>query len=222
MASQMIDGDPCFTAQAVIDMIQQEYIRTRAGGISQLVERELREPVTETERHTYRFIGFHYIEVNIDDYLEGIPVGFSVTVAASCQGGYEALLICQTNLDEPDYAYWEFRDFLKQLAEGVYIGSFRMHESRLIDDDGRSCLRYEYKFPVPEDGNVSRSVIECVVTRFLNDVSHAAIAYFELFFYHHPAHHHVDKHGAAGAQRPECGSSSRVIPFPLNRRNKTR
>jgi hypothetical protein len=218
----MMDGDTGSSAHAVIELIQREYTRTRAGGMSQLVERELRVPVTETERHTYRFSGFHYIDVSIDDYLEGIPVSFSVTVAESCHGGYEALLVCQTNLDEPEYAYWEFRDYLKQLAGGDSIGSFRMHESGLSEADCSDCLRYEYKFPIPEDGNVSQGVIECVVSRFLNDVSHAATAYFELFFYPILSHSHTDRLGAApGVQRTGCVSSAKVIPFPLNRRNKS-
>ncbi len=191
--------------------------------MSKLMERELRVPVTETLRHTYHFSGFHYIDVSIDDYLEGIPVSLSVTVAESCRGGYEASLVCQTNLNEPDYAYWEFRDYLKRLADDGYIGRFMMHECGLNDDDCGDCLRYEYRFPVPDDGNISPSLIECVISRFLNDVSHAATAYFELFFYPLPAHPHVEKnYDAPNAQRLGCGGTSKVIPFPLNRRNKTR
>lgn len=187
------------------------------------MERELRMPPTESAHHSYHFSGFHYIDITVDDYLEGIPVSFSVTVSESLHGGYEASLVCQTNLGEPDYAYWEFRDFLKQLAEGGYIGSFRMHECRLDDDLCGVGLQYVYKLPIPDDGNISLSMIECVVSRFLNDVSQVASSYFQLFFYYLPSHHAVGKPAVtAQAPRPEGNRPSKIIPFPVNRRIKSR
>ncbi|MFZ2948268.1 MAG: hypothetical protein WA003_02170 [Desulfuromonadaceae bacterium] len=185
------------------------------------MDRELRVPVTETAHNTVGFSGFHFIDISFDYYLEGIPVSFSVAVSASRHGGYEASLICQTNLDEPEYAHWEFRDFLNKLAEGGYIGFFRLYEHKLSDDDSRNCLLYEYKLPVPADGNISESMIECVVSRFLNDVAHAATFYFESFFYPFTSHTDGDDSDTSSdAQRSKCGSASKVILFPLKRGNK--
>jgi hypothetical protein len=219
----MTDGGSGSLAQTIIEQILHEYQITNSGGMSRFMDRELRMPVTELARHSYRFAGFHYIDITVDDYLEGIPVSFAVTVSESLHGGYEASLVCQTNLDEPDYAYWEFRDFFKQLAEGGYIGSFGMHECRLDDDLCGVGLRYDYTLPVPDDGNISLNMIECVVSRFLNDVSRAASVYFQLFFYYLPPYHNLDKPAVtAQAPRPECNRPSRVIPFPVNRRIKAR
>lgn len=220
MASQMMNSRTVTSAQSITEKILREYNKTGAGSISHLMDRELRAPVTETAHNAFGFSAFHFIDISIDDYLEGIPVSFSVTVAASSYGGYEATLVCQTNLDEPEYAHWEFREFLKKLAESGYVGSFRLHENKVGDDDSRDCLLYEYKLPVPDDGDVSESMVECVVTRFLNDLSHAATAYFEFFFYPFTPHTDGDKSGTLpDGQSPKCGSASKVILFPLNRRN---
>jgi hypothetical protein len=217
----MTDDVTNSAARAVIEKILYEYMNTLSGGMSRLMERELVVPVTLTDKNTYVFSGFHYIDVSIDDFLEGIPVSFTASVSASRHGGYELSLVCQTNLDEPDYAYWEFRDFFKRLMDGGYLGSFTMHEFRLSDEDCGDALHYEYKFPVPDDGDVSAGMIACVVSRFLIDVSHAAGTYFQLFFYHLPSHHTPGCRAVpAQAQCPEGDRPSKVIPFPINRRNK--
>lgn len=221
MASQMMKSRTVTSAQSIAEKILREYNKTDAGSISHLMDRELRVPITETAHNTFGFSAFHFIDISIDDYLEGIPVSFSVAVAVSGLGGYEATLVCRTNLDEPEYAHWEFREFLKRLAESGYIGSFRMHGNSAGDDAGRDCLWYEYKLPVPDDGDVTESMVECVVARFLNDLSHAATAYFECFFYPFTSHTDGDRSGATpDGQSPRCGSVSKVILFPLNRRNK--
>jgi len=221
MASRMTDGGTVSLAHTIIEQILHEYQTTTSGGMSRFMERELRMPVTKSAPNSYRFSGFHYIDIPVDDYLEGIPVNFTVTVSESLQGGYDASLTCQTNLDEPDYAYWEFRDFFKQLTEGGYIGSFRMHKYRLNDDPCGVGLRYDYLLPIPDDGIISPDMIACVVSRFLNDVSRAAGAYFQLFFSFLPPHHPLGKPAVtAQAPRPEGNSPSKIIPFPVNRRIK--
>jgi hypothetical protein len=223
----MTDGGTGSLAQTIIEQILHEYQITNSGGMSRFMDRELRVPVTESAPHSYRFSGLYYIDIAVDDYLEGIPISFTATVSESrsesLHGGYEALLACQTNLDEPDYAYWEFRDFFKRLAEGGYIGSFRMQECGQDDELCGVGLRYDYTLPVPDDGNIPLSMIECVVSRFLDDVSRAAVAYFQRFFYYLPLHHTVDK-PAVTAQTPcpECNRTCKVIPFPVNRRIKAR
>jgi hypothetical protein len=223
MAYQMAEGTTVSAAQAVLECVLSEYLRTFAGGMSRIMERELRLPVTESARNTFRFNGFHYIDVAIDEFLEGIPVYFSATVGESPRGGIDAFLMCQTNLDEPDYAYWEFRDYLKGLSESGYIGTFRMYEGSPGDDKPVSCIRYEYRFPVPDDGDISSAVIGSVMTRFLDDVFHAATKYFGMFFYHRPSHPHQDKiDDTSGSERSKNNGTSRVIPFPLNRRNISR
>jgi hypothetical protein len=227
MAFQMTDSNSVPVAQAVLERILSEYLRTSAGGLSRLMERELHLPVTESAENIFRFNGFHYIDVAIDEFLEGIPVYFSATIGESPRGGSEVFLMCQTNLDEPDYAYWEFRDYLKGLSEGGCIGTFRMHEGSPGgspgDDKPVSSLRYEYRFPVPDDGDISSAVIGSVVTRFLDDVFHAATKYFGMFFYHRPSHPHQDKiDDTSGSGRSKNNGTSRVIPFPLNRRNRSR
>ena len=221
MAFPMVRNCMKSSGQSIIKKILREYEKTGAGSISHLMERELRVPVTESACNTFCFTGSHFIDVSIDEYLEGIPVNFSVTVAASPHGGYEATLSCQTNLDEPEYAHWEFRDFLNKLSEGGYIGFFRLHENRLSNSDIRNCMLYEYTFPVPADGDISESTIECVVSRFLNDVSRAATFYFESFFYPFTSHSDGTMHGnSTGMQGMKCSSASKVILFPLNRRSK--
>ncbi|BCS53617.1 hypothetical protein GSVR_19250 [Geobacter sp. SVR] len=84
-----------------------------------------------------------------------------------------------------------------------------------------SCRRccWCYRFPVPEDGKVPDSVIECLTARFLDDLHHAASLYFEYFFHHLPAGiRHLSHDSAPGRD----GAAARVIPFPINRRNRLR
>ncbi len=222
MSYQKAEVNTIPSAQAVLELILSEYLHTSAGGISRLMERELLLPISESALHLFRFNAFHYIDVTIDEFLEGIPVYFSATVGASSRGGCEAFLICQTNLDEPDYAFWEFRDYLKSLSEGGCIGTFRMHEGSPGDDKPVTSLRYEYRFPVPEDGAVSRNVIESILSRFLNDVFYAATGYFGMFFYYRPSQPYQDKTGdSSNMVRSEISTTARVIPFPLNRRNRS-
>lgn len=217
MASRTSDGGTESAARAVTEKIFHAYAATRAGGISWHHEREICHPVTEAA-NSCDFSAIHLLDV--DEFLERIPVCFSARVSEAAHGGYQATLVCQTNLDEPEYAYWEFREFLKQLGGVTYLGRFSLGSCASRKDGSHEGLRYEYRFPIPADGDVSLSVIETVVTRFLIDTFHAATGYFDNFC-------HVWS-GTVIGRRPfdngtedrEGGNVHRIIPFPTNRRNR--
>jgi hypothetical protein len=221
MSALTSDGGGGCTARRVLETILQIYATTDAGGMSRHICREACHQVTESPDDGYRFAGMHYVDILIDDLIEGMPVLFSADIAPSDRGGYLLTLTCRTNLEEPEWAFWEFRDFLKGLSNGCFLGVFLLESCTVPGDEPREGLAYRFRFPVPEDADLPVDVLRFLVERFLDDLFLAASKYFDNFFQaarieggHRAGAGGVPEHGA----RPE----SRVIPFPHNRRNRER
>lgn len=217
MDDLVCEGGPGAAAVSALEQILRAYGAVGAA-LSPDGGPDLVQPVTEVARGSFRFAAVHFMEVRVDEYLEVVPVRCAATVSPARGRGLRAALHCHTNLEEPEYSYWEFRDFLKELSANGYLGVFSLGQSPWHSHGcSREVLCYHYRFPAGQEGELPVSIAEWVLGGVLDDIFHAATSYFQHFWYYL-------EHDGSWSRRPGYdqggGVASRVIPFPAHRRNK--
>ncbi|QXE91381.1 hypothetical protein [Geomonas subterranea] len=204
-------------AVAILEQILRSYAAVGAA-LSPDGGPDLVQPVTEVARGSYRFAAVHFMEVRVDEYVEVVPVRCTATVSPARGSGFRVELVCHTNLEEPDYSYWEFRDFLKELSANGYLGAFSLGSSPWYSHGcSRQVLCYQYRFPAGQGEELPVSLAYCVLGGMVDDIFHAATSYFQHFWYYL-------EHDGSWSRRPGYDQRpavpTRVIQFPGYRRNK--
>lgn len=218
MSDWIYEDGPDAVAVAVLEQILRGWAAAGAA-LSPDGGPDLVQPVTEVARGSYRFAALHFFDVRVDEFVEVVPVRFCATVVPARGEGFRVLIDCHTNLEEPEYAYWEFRDFLKGLQANGYLGCFSLGDSPWhTHERSHQVLCYQYRFPVPRNG-APACLAESLLRGVIDDILHAAISFFQHFWYYLELDGTCSRHGGDDPKGPG-GPPSRIIPFPAHRRNR--